>query len=125
MADPPPPPPGSSPPSPPRSSPPSAPPFWRRPAFWATVAALLVANWLLGSLFLAPSSRLQVPYTEFQSQLTAGNVESVTSEGETIQGEFHKSVTYPKGSADRSTLFQPNGRRTQRTICSRRSRPST
>jgi cell division protease FtsH len=114
MADPPPPPPRPSPPSPPRSSPPSppqstppsAPPFWRRPAFWATVAALLIANWLLGSLFLAPPSRLQVPYTEFQSQLTAGNVESVTSKGETIQGEFHKSVTYPKASADRSTLFQ-------------------
>ncbi|HEX2563754.1 MAG TPA: hypothetical protein VHK25_07545, partial [Acidimicrobiales bacterium] len=73
MADPPSPPapPRPSPPSPPRSSPPSAPPFWRRPAFWATVAALLVANWLLGSLFLAPPSRLQVPYTEFQSQLTS------------------------------------------------------
>ncbi|HEY6417277.1 MAG TPA: ATP-dependent metallopeptidase FtsH/Yme1/Tma family protein, partial [Acidimicrobiales bacterium] len=99
MADPPPPP-------SPRSSPPSTPPFWRRPAFWATVAGLLVANWLLGSLFLAPPSRLQVPYTEFQSQLTAGNVASVTSKGETIQGEFHKSVTYPKGSADSSTLFQ-------------------
>jgi cell division protease FtsH len=108
MADPPSPPapPRPSPPSPPRSSPPSAPPFWRRPAFWATVAALLVANWLLGSLFLAPPSRLQVPYTEFQSQLSSGNVVSVTSKGETIQGEFHKSVTYPKGPADRSALFQ-------------------
>jgi hypothetical protein len=67
----------------------SPPPFWRTPAFWVTVAALLIANWVLGSLFLAPPSRLQVPYTEFQSQLTAGNVESVTSKGETIQGEFH------------------------------------
>ena len=67
-------------------------PFWRTPAFWVTVAVLLVANWLLGSLFLAPPSRLQVPYTEFQSQLTAGNVDSVTSKGETIQGEFHKGV---------------------------------
>jgi len=84
----------------------SPPPFWRTPAFWVTVAALLIANWVLGSLFLAPPSRLQVPYTEFQSQLTARNVESVTSKGETIQGEFHKAVTYPKGSPDRSTLFQ-------------------
>jgi ATP-dependent Zn protease len=84
----------------------SPPPFLRTPAFWVTVAALLIANWVLGSLFLAPPSRLQVPYTEFQSQLTAGNVESVTSKGETIEGEFHKAVTYPKGSADRSTLFQ-------------------
>ena len=72
--------------------PPSPLPFWRTPAFGVTVAALLVANWLLGSLFLAPPSRLQVPYTEFQSQLTAGNVDSVTSKGETIQGEFHKGV---------------------------------
>ncbi len=77
-------------------------PFYRRPAFWVTVGVLLLANWLLGSLFLAPEPRLRVPYTEFTAQLNAGNVESVTSKGETIQGEFHKAVTYPTGS-DRSS----------------------
>jgi cell division protease FtsH len=70
------------------------------------VALLLLVNWIAGSLLIAPESRIQVPYTEFQSQLNAGNVESVTSKGETIQGEFHKAVTFPKGSNDTSTGFE-------------------
>src|SRR5262245_18169526 len=95
------------PPSPPAGRGPGPrPPFWRTPGFWVVVAVLLLANWVVGSALVAPESRLQVPYTEFQSQLTAGNVTSVTSKGETIQGHFRKAVTYPTGSADTSVLFQ-------------------
>jgi cell division protease FtsH len=95
------------PPAPPTERAPSPrPAFWRTPGFWVVVAVLLLANWVVGSALVAPESRLQVPYTEFQSQLTAGNVTSVTSKGEKIQGHFRKAVTYPKGSADTAVLFQ-------------------
>jgi cell division protease FtsH len=71
--------------------------------FWYVVMALLAANLLLGVLLPDPEPRLDVPYTTFRQQVQAGNVASVTSQGDTIQGRFKKEVTYPTGEDARTS----------------------
>jgi cell division protease FtsH len=74
--------------------------------FWWILLALLALNWFVVSLIPSGKSRLDVPYTQFRDQVTAGNVSEVTSRGDTIQGEFKKEVTYPAGSDHTNTAFQ-------------------
>ena len=76
---------------------------WRRPGgsrFWLVLAGLLVLNWLLSGLLLAPPQRLEVPYTFFRDQVQAGNVAEVTTTGDTIEGRFERAVTYPVEDAE-------------------------
>ncbi|WP_236833766.1 ATP-dependent zinc metalloprotease FtsH [Blastococcus sp. KM273129] len=76
---------------------------WRRPGgsrFWLVLAGLLLANWLLSGLLLAPPPRLDVPYTVFREQVEAGNVAEVTTVGDTIEGRFDEAVTYPPDDQD-------------------------
>jgi cell division protease FtsH len=72
----------------------------RSGGFWWLATAFLVINWIVMSVALAPPSRTDVSYTFFTQQLDAGNVQTVTSTADTIQGEFHKAVAYPAGSKD-------------------------
>ncbi|MGD9570506.1 MAG: ATP-dependent zinc metalloprotease FtsH [Thermoleophilia bacterium] len=74
--------------------------------FWWILLALLALNWFIVSLIPDRESRLSVPYTEFREQVQAGNVSEVTSQGDTIQGEFKKAVTYPAGSEESDTSFE-------------------
>jgi cell division protease FtsH len=56
------------------------------------VVVLLVLNWLTVILF-APGKkeRVQIPYSPtFIAQVKDGNVKSISSKGETLQGEFRK-----------------------------------
>ena len=71
--------------------------------FWWILLALLALNWFIVSLIPDRESRLDVPYTLFREQVEAGNVAEVTSQGDTIQGEFKKAVTYPADSDDDAT----------------------
>jgi cell division protease FtsH len=71
-----------------------------RGRFWWLLGAVLVINWIVMSLALGPPSRTDVSYTFFTEQLDAGNVETVTSTADTIQGDFAKDVDYPPGSKD-------------------------
>ena len=75
--------------------------------FWLWIAGFFAINWILMSVFMGPPSRATVSYTFFSDQLDAGNVQTVTSTGDTIQGEFKKDVVYPPGSknADKVDLF--------------------
>jgi cell division protease FtsH len=54
--------------------------------FWWLVAVLLVANWSITSVTMGAPDRLNVSYTFFTEQVAAGNVETVTSAADTIQG---------------------------------------
>jgi cell division protease FtsH len=72
----------------------------RGAGFWWLLTAALVINWILASIVMGPPSRTDVSYTFFTDQLDAGNVETVTSSADTIQGEFTKAVDYPPGSKD-------------------------
>ncbi|MGY1594808.1 ATP-dependent zinc metalloprotease FtsH [Geodermatophilus sp. SYSU D00708] len=67
---------------------------------WWLVAAFLVVNWVVMSVVTGPPERTDVSYTFFTQQLDAGNVQTVTSTEDTIQGEFAKEVSYPPGSKD-------------------------
>ena len=76
------------------------------PRFWWILLALLAVNYFVVSLIPDRDTRLDVPYTLFREQVSAGNVSQVTSKGDTIQGEFTKEVTYPPGSGDTNTRFE-------------------
>jgi cell division protease FtsH len=55
----------------------------------------MMANYLLmRALFPEPPS-ITIPYTVFKQQVQAGNVEDVTSVGDSIRGTFITEVTYP------------------------------
>ncbi|MBI5105364.1 MAG: ATP-dependent zinc metalloprotease FtsH, partial [Solirubrobacterales bacterium] len=66
------------------------PPGGRR--FLWFVLALLVLNVAFASLVPDRTSRIDVPYTQFLSEVDKGNVKEVTSKGDDIQGEFKKAV---------------------------------
>jgi cell division protease FtsH len=55
----------------------------------------LSANYLLMRACFPEPSSISIPYTFFKEQVAAGNVESVTSRGDSIRGIFEAEVTYP------------------------------
>ena len=68
---------------------------------WLTFLIILAINFLLVRLLFPPGdSANTVPYTLFKEQVTAGNVERIYSQGESITGRFEQPVTYP---AERDT----------------------
>jgi cell division protease FtsH len=63
--------------------------------FWWFLLGLLALNIVLGQLI--PSSadrRINVPYTFFRTQVTAGNVKEVNAKGDVIQGEFRRPTKF-------------------------------
>jgi cell division protease FtsH len=86
-----------------QQTPPRTRPMWQRWSFWAYILVLLVINYLLMTIFSTGPSRVTLPYTTFIEQVDAGNVKSVTTEGNSLRGELNKPVTV--GSAS-GTLFQ-------------------
>src|SRR5919198_3708278 len=85
------------------------PPPHRRRGFWILVLVLLAINWL--TLLMAQPSgppRVEVPFSPyFLQQVQAGQVNSIFSKGDTIEGTFASKVVYPPGSqtAKPTTLF--------------------
>jgi cell division protease FtsH len=77
--------------------------------FWIFVAVLLAIN-LVGALMTRSSgqSRVKVPFSPyFLKEVRAGQVKSIFSKGDTIDGTFRSKVTYPPGDrkAKPTTLF--------------------
>src|SRR3954454_72046 len=66
---------------------------WIRRFWWLVVAALAI-NWLVMSVLVSPAPRTDVSYTFFVQQLDAGDVTTVTSTGNAIEGTFTKPVSY-------------------------------
>jgi cell division protease FtsH len=63
---------------------------------WLWLALILLANFLIFRfLFPGPEAPVEVPYTVFKEEVRAGNVESVFSQGDTVEGMFKEPVTYP------------------------------
>ena len=75
------------------------PPSWGRliRRLWWVFALVLIVNWVVASTMLNPG-RTTVSYTFFRTQVQTGNVEEVTSTGDTIQGTFREKVKYPADS---------------------------
>ena len=79
---------------------------WR--GFWIFFAVILAINWL--SLLMVHSSqhRVKVPFNPtFLRQLDLGNMKSISSRSDTIDGVFARKVIYPAGDkkAKPTTLF--------------------
>jgi cell division protease FtsH len=88
---------------------PSGPPPHRRVGFWWFVAALIAINWL-SVLFFQPGGepRVTVPFSPyFLEQVKAGEVGSISSKGDTVEGKFKTKLRYPASDskATPTTLF--------------------
>jgi cell division protease FtsH len=79
---------------------PSGPPAHRRTGFLWFVLALIALNWL--SVLLAQPSgqpRVSVPFKPFfLAQVQAGQVASISTKGDSVQGTFKTKVRYPPSS---------------------------
>ncbi len=89
---------------------PKGPPAHRRPGFLWFVLILIAVNWLSVLLFQPPSGqpRVRIPFNPtFLGDVQAGQVRSISSKGDTIQGTYTVKLRYPatskKGTA--TTLF--------------------
>jgi cell division protease FtsH len=90
---------------------PTRPPPHRMRGFWYFVLALVAVNWLSVLLF-HPSNgeqRVTVPFSPyFLEHVKAGEVSSIASKGDTIQGKFKVKLSYPASGEDKgspTTLF--------------------
>jgi cell division protease FtsH len=88
---------------------PKGPPAHRTPRFWWFVLGLIAINWL-SVLAFQPSGqpRVTVPFNPyFLEQVKAGHVRSISSKGDTIQGNFKTKLRYPASDkkATPTTLF--------------------
>jgi cell division protease FtsH len=77
--------------------------------FWIFVVVLLALNWI-SVLAFQPSAqpRVKVPFSPyFLQRLEAGQVKSISSKGDTIQGTFSTKLRYPPSDAKATptTLF--------------------
>jgi cell division protease FtsH len=91
-------------PEPPKPAPPH-----RRRGFWLVVLAVLAVNILLVVMFRPESEpRVKVPFSPyFLSQVEAGQVQSIASKGDSIEGTFKSPTRYPPDdqSATLTSLF--------------------
>jgi cell division protease FtsH len=81
----------------------------RLAGFWIFFIALLAVNWVL-VLVAQPSTqpRVSIPFSPyFLQQVQAGQVKSISSKSDTIQGTFKAKVRYPPSDAKATptTLF--------------------
>jgi cell division protease FtsH len=85
------------------------PPPHRLRGFWVFFLVLLAVNWLSVLVFQpAGQPRVKVPFSPyFIQQVQAGEVKSISSKGDTIQGTFAAKVRYPPSNtkATPTTLF--------------------
>lgn len=67
---------------------------------WLLFAAILLGNYVLSQfLTQAAEAPLTIPYTVFREQVAKGNVESIYSKGDSIEGRFVSPVTWPPAAS--------------------------
>jgi cell division protease FtsH len=73
---------------------------WSPRRFIAILLGLFILNWLFVALFAPPEKRIKIPYSPtFLQEVRKGNVEEISSTGDTVKGEFEKSVKYKDETA--------------------------
>ncbi len=85
--------------APPQSKPPMIP---RSRLFIAFLLGLLVVNLVISFVTRGPADRERVPYQPFfVDQVKAGNVNEISSQGDSIEGELKREATYdPPGDGE-------------------------
>jgi cell division protease FtsH len=63
--------------------------------WWLIFVVFLVVNYVVTRVLFPEPSWITIPYTFFKKQVAGGNVEGVTSLGDSIEGRFKTDVTYP------------------------------
>src|SRR3954451_12873121 len=89
-----------------RGAPPQPkPPMLPRGRRWiALIIALFVLNFVAAFIFNGPAKRTQVPYSPFfLQQVQAGNVQEISSQGETIQGDLKKKANFTPSGEKKAT----------------------
>jgi cell division protease FtsH len=82
--------------------PPKQPMIPRSRTFIAVLLGLLAVNILISVLTSGPASRPRVPYQPFfTNQVTANNVEEISSTGESIEGQLKNEATYDPPGDDK------------------------
>jgi cell division protease FtsH len=93
-----------------RGAPPVKPPMlpFSGRRFVGILLLLLALNWIAVAVFAPPKERISVPYTPFfLDQVRKGNVKDISSEGDTVKGDFRKKTKYQKKKADRFETVVP------------------
>ncbi len=72
---------------------------------WVVMAGLLLFNVVLSNTFLKGEEEITISYDEFLTQVDVGNVDSVTSTGQTIAGVLNESISDPTDESVTSTRF--------------------
>jgi len=68
----------------------------RSPRFWITMVIIgILYFFLIPQIFPTNNDRVTVSYTTFRDQVTKKNVRDITSQGETIQGNFKQAIPDP------------------------------
>jgi cell division protease FtsH len=63
---------------------------------WLWFLLILLANFLLSRFLMpGPEAPVTVPYTLFKEEVGKGNVQAISSQGDTITGRFKAPITYP------------------------------
>jgi len=75
--------------------------------FWVLVGVLTALNVALVITVLRPPERLQIPYTEFRSQIRTGNVEEIHSAGDEIQGDLASEIEHDGKRSDQFETRRP------------------
>ena len=78
----------------------------REPRFWIVLLGLLLLNWFIYNQFAVDraETRVRVSYTQFRTEVDAGNVREVTSVGSAIEGRFVAPVA-PEGKTEAAVRF--------------------
>ncbi|HEX2126420.1 MAG TPA: ATP-dependent zinc metalloprotease FtsH [Thermoleophilaceae bacterium] len=81
-----------------REKPPMIP--WSPRRFLVILGVLFLLNWAIVAIFAPAEERIRVPYNPtFLQEVRDGNVNEISSTGETIKGEFKDEVTYEDQTA--------------------------
>src|SRR5918999_141003 len=75
---------------------------WSGRRFLVILAVLFLLNWLIVAIFAPAEERIQVPYNPtFLTEVREGNVEEISSRGETVQGTFRELVRHEGEEAEK------------------------
>ncbi len=104
------PPPPENQPGRPGGPPPRPPNLWQSVFNWRmllTFLVLLAVNYLVVNVLFAPAQPKQVTisYSTFKAQVAAGNVTSITAQGQTITGVARTPVADSSNSGNKATSF--------------------